>query len=67
MEARKHLQEYILIDQYQILIDIYQRRGDLWKITRLHDIKGSLELASLGIDIAIANIYENISFDNEDY
>ena len=56
------LKEYILIDQYQVLVDAYQRRGDLWKISRLTDMTQVLRLSSLGLEINIASLYEGVEF-----
>jgi len=58
------LKEYILIDQYQASVELFSRRGDLWKIMRTEGIDNELELTSLGITIKLKDIYENIVFES---
>ena len=56
------LQEYVLVDQYECLIDIYQRRGDLWKIKTITAKTQHLKFESLGVAIALKDIYQNVRF-----
>lgn len=56
------LKEYILIDQYQAQVDIYERQADLWKITRKDQPSDHIKINALGITISMANIYEQIKF-----
>lgn len=56
------LKEYMLIDQYQASVELFSRRGDLWKIMRIEGIDNELELTSLGVTIKLKGIYENIVF-----
>ncbi len=56
------LKEYILIDQYQPQIDIYERQAGLWKITRKNALSSLIQIHALGIEISLANIYEQIKF-----
>ncbi|MEL6656407.1 MAG: Uma2 family endonuclease [Bacteroidota bacterium] len=56
------LKEYILIDQYQAQIDIYERQSNLWKITRKNELTYLFKIHSLDIEIPLASIYEQIKF-----
>lgn len=58
-------QTYILIDQYQPLVDVHHRRGDLWKISRVKGIENKLILESLNIEIPLASIYKNVQFEEK--
>lgn len=57
------LEEYVLIDQYKALVEIYKREKGLWKITRVVGLDESVELASLNITIALKNIYEDVNLE----
>ncbi|MCB0637504.1 MAG: Uma2 family endonuclease [Lewinella sp.] len=56
------LQEYVLVDQYQALVDVYQRQGQLWKITRTEGLSTSITLRSIGITLPLASLYEDVVF-----
>lgn len=56
------LKEYILVDQYQASVELFSRRGDLWKILRTEGRDQELELTSLGITIKLKEIYEDVVF-----
>jgi Uma2 family endonuclease len=56
------LKEYILVDQYQASVELFSRRGDLWKILRTEGRDQELELTSLGIIIKLKEIYEDVVF-----
>ncbi len=58
----KSLKEYILVDQYMPVVEIFTRKGDLWKIEKLEGMEKHLELVSLGISINMQNIYEKVDF-----
>lgn len=57
------LKEYILIDQYQAKIEVYNRHGDMWQIRRLEGIDKMLEITSINIEIALEDVYEGVSFE----
>ena len=57
------LQEYLLIDQYRIHVEHYVKTGgNQWLLSEYDDLSISLNLQSLGIELAIADIYEDIEF-----
>ena len=59
------LQEYILIDQYKYQADIYKRKNDFWKITRVNGLDSILEVEFLSISIPFAAIYEDLRIPTE--
>ncbi|MFK7981305.1 MAG: Uma2 family endonuclease [Saprospiraceae bacterium] len=56
------LQEYILIEQNKAQIEIYKKKGDLWKITRISGIANLLSISTLDIKIKLEDIYQDIVF-----
>jgi Uma2 family endonuclease len=54
------LQDYIIIDQYQPLIDIYSRKSDLWKISRVEGIDQRIPLLSINIELSLQDIYRDV-------
>jgi Uma2 family endonuclease len=54
------LQSYILVDQYQALIDLYTRKSNLWKINRVEGINQKIEIPSLGIELELKDIYQDV-------
>ena len=53
------LKEYILIEQDSHQIDSYNRKSDLWKITRVEGIDANLKIESLNIIIPFKEIYRD--------
>jgi len=58
------LKEYILIDQYNPLVDIYSKQGDLWGIKRVEGLNNRLEVTSLDSYINLNEVYEDLTFKN---
>jgi Uma2 family endonuclease len=58
------LKEYVLVSQHQPRVERYthQREGEDWLLTEVSDPEGRIALASLGCEIAMADIYEQIEF-----
>lgn len=54
------LKDYILIDQYQALVDIYSRQADLWKISRVEGISQSIYIPSVDIELSLQEIYRDV-------
>ena len=53
------LQEYVLVSQSEINVELYRRDPEGWLVQSLS--KGeSLELQSIDLAIAISNIYEDV-------
>ena len=55
------LEEYVLIDSRKPSVRIFRRDGDTLK-TDPATITGSIELRSLGLTVALADIYEDVDF-----
>ncbi|MEM1250962.1 MAG: Uma2 family endonuclease [Cyanobacteria bacterium P01_H01_bin.21] len=57
-------QEYVLIDQYQPQVDHYARQSaDQWLLTKYRGLEASFQLTSVGVEIALAELYEAVEFD----
>lgn len=55
------LQEYVLVDPERVYIMLYGRQNDgSWLLSILEDLAGELVLGSVGVRLAIAEIYEGI-------
>ncbi|MFQ4138752.1 Uma2 family endonuclease [Nodosilinea sp. PGN35] len=66
------LQEYVLIDPDRILVECYRRNErDNWElVTTMGEVSGaaaedSLVLDSVGLEIALSQVYEDVVFPNE--
>lgn len=58
----KSLKEYILIEQDNAQIEIYTRKSQLWKITRIVGLDQELFIPTLNVTIPLAGIYQDIKF-----
>ncbi|MEL6161074.1 MAG: Uma2 family endonuclease [Cyanobacteria bacterium J06627_32] len=57
-------QEYVLIDQYRPYVEHYVKQAaDQWLLTTYSGLEMSFTLASVGVDIELAELYEAIAFD----
>lgn len=54
------LEEYILIEQEKPQINIYKKHETLWGISRVEGIESQLNILSLGIEIALKEIYDSV-------
>lgn len=61
------LREYILVDQYQPVIEQYVRIGeqgaDEWLLRRYTGLEGSVTLEAIALELRMKSIYRGISFD----
>ena len=56
-------QEYVLIDQYRPHVERYERQSaNQWLFTEYAGLEGSFVLSSVGVEIAIADLYEAVEF-----
>lgn len=56
-------QEYLLIDQYRPQVEHYAKQGDnQWLFTEYNDLEASFTLASVNVEISLAELYEAIEF-----
>src|SRR3954452_25152660 len=58
------LQEIVLIDRDMPFAELYRRQGDLWTIRSIQGTDSMLPLASIGIEIAMPQLYEGIVSSN---
>lgn len=56
------LQTYLLIEQDSAAVEIYERRGDLWKIDNYEGRKAQAVIESLNMTIELAEIYRDVEF-----
>jgi Uma2 family endonuclease len=56
------LEEYVLIDSRKPSVRVYRRIGEIFE-TAPAAINGSIELRSLGFQLALTDVYEDIEFD----
>lgn len=59
------LREYVLISQDSVRVERFTRQGDMgdeWVLREVTSLDGELHLASIGCDIALADIYEKVEF-----
>jgi Uma2 family endonuclease len=58
------LRQYVLIEQDQPLVEIYQRTTDgKWQIDDTDDLTGTVELKSIECVLKLAAVYEKVAFD----
>jgi Uma2 family endonuclease len=56
-------QEYLLIDQYRVRVEQYSKtEANKWIFSEYSSISDRLMLTSVQVEIAIADLYENIEF-----
>lgn len=59
------LQEYVLVSQYQVEIEQYTKTPEGWLLRDYATGVDQICLNSVGLDIAIADLYEGVRFDKE--
>ncbi len=58
--------EYVLIYQYQPRVEHYVKQAEnQWLFTEYGGLEASFMLSSVGVEMALADLYEAITFDNE--
>ena len=58
------LQEIVLIDSDMPFAELYRRQGDIWTVQSIQGIDSLLPFASIGVEIAMAELYEGIAPDS---
>ena len=57
------LREYVLIDQYQPSVEQYVKQAEhQWLFTEYGDLEASFTLSSVSVEIALADLYEAVEF-----
>lgn len=55
------LQEYVMIEQERVYVECFRKtESRLWALDAYQDLAGQLKLESLGIELAIAELYQGI-------
>lgn len=60
------LKTYLLVSQYEPLIERYERAGDFWAYTELRGMDAVLKLDSPAIEIPLSEIFEDVEFAVDD-
>lgn len=58
-------QEYVLINQYQVEIEHYAKTAEGWLLRDYGADTKSISLRSLGLEFAIADLYEGVTFEQD--
>ena len=59
------LREYVLVAQDRPHVEVYRRRGDggaEWVLSEADGVNETIQLASIGCDLALAEVYDRITF-----
>lgn len=59
------LREYVLIAQDEVSIERYVRDGDRWQYSATSDLDGVLHLTSLGCEVPVRAIYDDVELPAE--
>lgn len=60
------LREYVLVDQRQMLVELYTRQADgTWVLTTFSQPEDVVRLASVGCELLMAEIYAKVVFEDE--
>jgi Uma2 family endonuclease len=57
-------QEYVLVNQYQIEIEHYTKTSEGWLLRDYDAQIQQMKLVSVGLEVAIADLYEGVTFEN---
>ena len=58
-------QEYLLVSQYEMYVEHHIKTDDGWVLREYESDSAIIQLASIGVEIAIADIYEGVTFESE--
>jgi Uma2 family endonuclease len=60
------LAEYVLIDQYRVRVEYFRRISEKeWRLIVLTKTDDVLTLESVGVDLALGQIYRNVVWDEK--
>lgn len=60
------VQEYLLIAQDRVSVERFSRQGDQWLLTEATDLGDTMQLASIGCELPLANVYERVEFEESE-
>ncbi|MBM0743101.1 Uma2 family endonuclease [Phormidium sp. CLA17] len=58
-------QEYLLVSQYETYVEHHTKTNDGWIFREYESDSAIIYLSSIGVEIAIADIYEGVTFESE--
>jgi len=58
-------QEYLLVSQYEMYVEHHIKTDNGWVLREYESNSAIIQLASIGVEIAIADIYEGVTFESE--
>ncbi len=60
------LQYYLLISQYEVFVELYARttESQMWAYSSYEDLDEVVNLPSIGYQLSLKNVYENIVFED---
>ncbi|WP_172806901.1 Uma2 family endonuclease [Endozoicomonas arenosclerae] len=53
------LEEYVLVSQYEFLVDVYRRSGEHWQSERLGE-RDRIQLTSVDFELSVLDVYKDI-------
>lgn len=60
------LQEYVLISQDRIHVDVYRRQpGNSWVLSEAKSLEEAVELHTAGVTLSLADLYDRVRFEAE--
>ncbi len=57
------VQEYVLVSQERMLIEVHRRRGDEWQVEILTGAEERCVSESVGLTLGVGDVYRNVRFD----
>ena len=60
------LQHYLIIDQFEPLVESYRHEGDSWTFELFENIDTEIEIKAFDLRLPLATIYEGIIFETKD-
>ena len=61
------LQEYVLVNQYDIEVQLYTRTNEgFWQYRAYESLEDTVQLTSIETEITVAEIYEGIEIENQE-
>ena len=58
--------EYVLIDTKKMVVETrFREQEDLWRIKMEHNIENKITLRSLGVEISLSDIYEDVVWESK--
>ena len=60
------LREYILVNQYEPVVEVFTRHRDLWRIKRYEGLDQEIPIDSLGVSIPLSAFYRDVDLENSD-